>query len=170
MDENAAKLRERLKTETRPEHEELETRMAILSPELSKERYFEILKSFRSLHALIEKTLAGDSSELAKDYLAHRSKLALLDEDLAGATAPSISVPLAWMSDSDKLLGALYVIEGSTLGGQVVSKGLRALHPEIPVSYFSGYRTETGKMWQSFISRFSHVPLYKHDAVVSGAR
>ena len=165
-------LRERLKTETRTEHEELEERMAILSPTLTEQRYFEILQRFYQLHLLIEKQLGTNSNALAEDYLRHRTKSAFLEVDLTGRELSPLStdIDLSWLDDAHTLLGALYVIEGSTLGGQVVSKGLRANHSEIPVRYFSGYQSETGRMWQSFISQLAHVPPDQNDAVVNGAR
>ena len=52
-------------------------------------------------------------------------------------------------------LGALYVIEGSTLGGQII---LRALQPHLGISsdnggrFYASYGTQISAMWRSYIS------------------
>ena len=49
-------------------------------------------------------------------------------------------------------LGALYVIEGSTLGGKIISKMIKGqLHTEVlAVTFFTGYGDESVNMWNSF--------------------
>jgi heme oxygenase len=48
--------------------------------------------------------------------------------------------------------GCVYVIEGSTLGGQFILKWLqRSLHPRISRLYFTGYGSETRAI-ETFIS------------------
>ncbi|TVT37713.1 biliverdin-producing heme oxygenase [Hymenobacter setariae] len=48
-----------------------------------------------------------------------------------------------------RLLGAMYVMEGSTLGGQVIARQLAKVN--IPLrSYFSGYAERTGPLWKEF--------------------
>lgn len=48
-----------------------------------------------------------------------------------------------------QLLGALYVLEGSTLGGQVISRQLaKAGIPQR--AYFTGYGERTGLLWKAF--------------------
>ncbi|SKB98410.1 biliverdin-producing heme oxygenase [Dyadobacter psychrophilus] len=52
-------------------------------------------------------------------------------------------------------LGAMYVLEGSTLGGRILYKHINktlGLTPENGCAYFWGYGEQTGIMWKSFIS------------------
>lgn len=52
-----------------------------------------------------------------------------------------------------QVLGCLYVIEGATLGGQVITRHLLATHgitPETGGAFFAGYGAETGPHWQAF--------------------
>lgn len=54
--------------------------------------------------------------------------------------------------------GAMYVLEGSTLGGRMLYKHIHktlGLTPENGCSYFWGYGDQTGTMWKSFISTFA---------------
>lgn len=49
-------------------------------------------------------------------------------------------------------LGALYVIEGSTLGGKIISKMIKdQLQTELlAITFFSGYGDESASMWNTF--------------------
>lgn len=49
-------------------------------------------------------------------------------------------------------LGALYVIEGSTLGGKIISKMIKGqLQTELlAITFFTGYGDESVNMWNSF--------------------
>ena len=52
-------------------------------------------------------------------------------------------------------LGVMYVIEGSTLGGQVICKMLTKLLPSLQenqLAYFASYGEKTFPMWSSFKS------------------
>lgn len=56
--------------------------------------------------------------------------------------------------------GALYVLEGSTLGGQIIVKHLHKAMPQCMVnaSYFSGYQQRTGSMWKEFLQQLAALP------------
>ena len=50
-------------------------------------------------------------------------------------------------------MGCLYVLEGSTLGGQVISRYIHqtlGFSPEHGCEFFYGHGTATGAMWQRF--------------------
>jgi heme oxygenase len=48
-------------------------------------------------------------------------------------------------------IGVLYVLEGSTMGGQIISKMLKKqLHGNISTHYFDSYTDKTMEMWLSF--------------------
>ena len=54
-------------------------------------------------------------------------------------------------SVSAALFGGLYVLEGSSLGGQVITAHLQKMGiPAEARNYFSGYGANTGKMWKQF--------------------
>ena len=48
-----------------------------------------------------------------------------------------------------QLLGAMYVVEGSTLGGQVITRQLAQAGIELR-AYFTGYGALTGPRWKAF--------------------
>ena len=67
-------------------------------------------------------------------------------------TMPPIYVP---MRDLPELMGVAYVFEGSTLGGQVLTRILsRRLGIEAnAMTYINGYGEDTGAMWKSFVTK-----------------
>lgn len=52
-------------------------------------------------------------------------------------------------------MGALYVLEGSTLGGRVIGRHIAALHgiEGDGLAYYRGYGPNTGAMWAVFRAR-----------------
>jgi heme oxygenase len=51
-------------------------------------------------------------------------------------------------------LGAMYVLEGSTLGGTFISRMIvhqLSITPDSGFSFLQGYGDETNSMWQSFL-------------------
>lgn len=58
----------------------------------------------------------------------------------------------------NQAFGYLYVMEGSTLGGKIISENVRktlGLSTETGVAYFNSYGEERGAMWKNFISYLS---------------
>ena len=82
-----------------------------------------------------------------------RADYLLRDMEEAGIPLPSpehcSDFPL--IDTFGKALGALYVLEGSTLGGRIIATMLtRQLGSEKSLSYFNSYGMETEGMWRSF--------------------
>ncbi|NJL05321.1 MAG: biliverdin-producing heme oxygenase [Chloroflexaceae bacterium] len=88
----------------------------------------------------------------------HRRKVPLLEQDLlaGGLTLDALhqlphctSIPR--MQSFPQAVGVLYVLEGATLGGQMISRQIAlqlGLHLEREVAFFSSYRSKTGAMWK----------------------
>ena len=72
-----------------------------------------------------------------------------------------------------KSAGALYVLEGSTLGGQIIVKHLqKKMATDFGNSaYFSGYQQKTGSMWKAFLEQFSALPqsAQEEQQIIKGA-
>ncbi len=135
----------------------------LVSPRLSLAKYVKILSSFYSFYHDYESILLQACADFPYDAYA-RQKLPLLEQD---AKALGVSLersegvfPLINLDDQAKVLGMIYVVEGSSLGGQVISKhlaqnlGLNAMHG---AAYFHGYGSATGPRWretQAFLDDF----------------
>jgi heme oxygenase (biliverdin-IX-beta and delta-forming) len=151
----------RLRAETSERHAGLEQRMTVMDPRLSRADYRELLEGFFGFYAPLEARLGASPAwaELACDFAARR-KVPRLEKDLMalGKTAEELtrSPRCAELPDLDtipQVLGCLYVIEGATLGGQVITRHLLAQHgitPETGGAFFAGYGAETGPQWQAF--------------------
>jgi len=71
-------------------------------------------------------------------------------------------------------LGAMYVLEGSALGGRILYKHIHktlGLTQENGCAYFWGYGEQTSIMWKSFISSFTQFALGTGQSadIISGA-
>ncbi len=106
--------------------------------------------------------------ELAERLRAH---LILQDLELPEA-APGLPLCPAMppLHTRLQLLGAMYVLEGSTLGGQLITRQLA--QAGIPLrAYFTGYGARTGPRWKAFCQLLTEaVPTGPdHDDVVASA-
>lgn len=145
-------LRERLRRDTRQAHDSLDASLGLIGPPLQLKQFVRLLGRFHALHQAMEPALAAI---LEPSLLMGRGKLAALQHDLRlcginiiDAVAPS-PPSLPSLNDRATALGALYVIEGSTIGGRVIARHLRQ-QPGIPPDafhYFEIYGDHTGEMW-----------------------
>ena len=152
----AIPLLDLLRSTTRAAHTSLEDALALLQPPLSRSRFVRALQTFHAFHLAWEprvEALTGDVT-----LLGARHKLHTLERDLAalgepvGAPPPGEGFDLGYLSTAAAAWGSLYVIEGSTLGGQFISKALRsaAWAPAGGLTYFNPYGRSTAAMWLQF--------------------
>ena len=172
----------RLREETRQSHEQIESVLDLMQPELTLEQYARLLERWYGFEQVWQ--MAADRAIgylLPTDFLTKRRRLPMLRADLLACerTAEQIdalqSFPanlIDW-KDRSKALGTLYVIEGSTLGGQHVAKFIKqhlGLTPEHGVAYFSSYGPDVGVRWRETKAVLDTPPFpIDADAVVAGA-
>lgn len=152
-------LADDLKATTAQVHEQLEKKMDIMSQLENMETYKNLLVRFYQYYVVMEEKLGQFSADLP---LEERKKLHLLKADLSqlgfsendlAKLSPASSVP--HLDSLSMAVGSLYVLEGSTLGGQVISKHLRnklGVRPETGGSFFWAYGEKTMEMWLRFKS------------------
>lgn len=154
-------LLQTLKVETRPHHERAERVVRLLSPDLTLSGYRRHLEALHGLHASLEARLAERLAGLATELrLEERWKLPLLEADLRElghdeaslARLPRLAPPPS-LPGVPEALGALYVLEGSTLGGQLILRHLRRHFEGVSAggfAFFRAYGEAVGPMWKSF--------------------
>lgn len=145
-----------LRAATRPHHDRIEQLLALDAP-MDLDRYGAIVGGFHSFLTRWERELRLALPARLHGWLAARGRAQFAADDLAflGACPPAArglpaclpepSVPAAF--------GSLYVIEGSALGGQVITPRLQqtlGLAPGRGASYFHGHGDRTGYMWREF--------------------
>lgn len=109
-----------------------------------------------------------------KLQLGNRKKLPLIEKDLTSLALESreASYDLE-LHNEHEALGAMYVIEGSTLGGNVMAKQLSKTEgfDEVTFNFFGCYRENTGPMWKNFKEVLdTEVSEENYDEVLSGAK
>lgn len=178
---NAMPILDRLKSETAGIHTELEQGIDLLNRVLTLAAYRALLETFYGLyHPLEAKVYSADGGiELWLPNIEERKRVALLRRDLAalGVTDPE-ALPLAPVPSFSTVaakLGCLYVLEGSTLGGQTIARHIRE-HLELPAengcAFFTSYGPRIGAMWKQFresIERFTAAHPGAQDEIVQSA-
>jgi heme oxygenase (biliverdin-IX-beta and delta-forming) len=139
--------------------------------------YCDLLRTLWQLHAGYEAAFAGQPWSSGPIDFAARCRSDMLLTDLRALGAADIPhspshVPVADLLDA---IGCLYVLEGSTLGGQIIlrraGEGL-GLTAAGGAGFFHGYGARTGAMWRQLIDAINHIPADSPDAdaVEDGAR
>ena len=122
----------------------------------SIEGYTELLQALARVHGAFEQSFARfDWTQLGID-IEERKRMRWLAEDLT-ALAATIEYPAPLTAAPENLfeaLGALYVLEGSTLGGRIVFEQATALSGITGwhgARFFYGHGQRTGRLWRDFL-------------------
>lgn len=160
---------------TRPAHDALEGSLGLLG-DIGLDEYRRVLVRFHGFWAGWQPQVAALLSE--EDLTKPRQRLHLIERDLValGVTAEALATvprcPLVDLRDAADALGSLYVMEGSTLGGQPILRNIdRCLGSAHTAArgYFNGYGKQTSAMWRSFLSRLEQEPIAHAERVGLGA-
>jgi heme oxygenase (biliverdin-IX-beta and delta-forming) len=164
-----------LRTATAREHEQVETALDLMSPELDRDRLAGVLTRlhafWRAAEAGLDAWAEREPADAAALDWVRRRRSALFAADLAalGAETTDDRPELPAVVSTDEALGRMYVLEGSTLGGTFIDRHLAALPGlGVRVRAFSPYGTETGAMWHAF-RRFTRERAEDADRVVGAA-
>ncbi len=151
----------KLKEATKPAHSRLEMTVDLLNSALDLESYQNLLLKFYGFYAPVEPQLLRviKLQSIDFDYEA-RLKVPLLTGDLRNLNGENFDFDTVEIcGDAPALdtfaqtLGCLYVLEGATLGGQIISRSLKRnlnLTAENGAAFFNGYGERTGQMWKAF--------------------
>jgi heme oxygenase len=147
-----------LKHETSAHHRRLETEGDIWKTLSSPTRYRRLISRMFGIYLALEPRLQrvqGLATYLPD--ISRRWKLPLLEADLGVlGVDPQTCLEITVTPDFPHVaaaFGCLYVLEGSTLGGQLISRQIHAelgLTPEHGCRFFSSYGANVGQMWRMF--------------------
>jgi heme oxygenase len=148
-----------LRARTAEAHRRLEYDLDLLREPLDRGRVLTLLKRFYGFHAVWE-TKVARVMESEGAFLVPRQRTHRLAQDLRAlglgnrdiAELPLCLAAARLVRTPEAAIGSLYVLEGSTLGGQVVSRHLAAARwvPPEGIGYFDPYGPATGTMWRHF--------------------
>lgn len=151
----------RLRAETRPYHDAVEANpfnRALAAGTVTAADTAWFLAAIYGVVRPYEAQLRAHATDFEPEWeLPRRYRAALILEDLPRlgypATLPSDCPALPPLATRAQLLGAMYVLEGSTLGGQVIARQLTQAGIGAP-AYFVGRGDQTGPLWKAFCQQF----------------
>lgn len=175
-------IMEKLKQSTREQHEALESVVDVMSKTFTLDDYKSLLTKFYRFYSAVEPKLPVDGLLQAGFDIAPRRKTPLLERDLAalGILDQVRAVP-AWqgvpaIDGVAAAFGGIYVIEGATLGGQLIKRQLKEsldVTEENGGAFFNSYGADVGRMWKEFrdvMTAYSEKNPDDDEAVVNSAR
>jgi heme oxygenase len=167
----------RLRTATEAHHRAIESSIGLAASEDAHRR---TIAAFYGFVCPWEQELGRLQCEPIQTLTLNRSKTPRLATDLQSfglstyeiALLP-ICLDLPDLSTCSNALGSLYVLEGATLGGQIISRHCErvlGLSGGVGYTYFQGYQGETGAMWRAFGQIVEeHSSDYADDAIIQSA-
>jgi heme oxygenase len=186
-------LMARLRAETRAQHHATEAipfSAAIVAGSLPLASYAAQLAAYVPVHEALESTLQqAEHAAIARVWDPSMRRVDLLRADLRALGSADAVLPVRTAAASDAfaawieglgrtepaaLLGVLYVLEGSTLGGALLRTHLAATFSltDAGLRYYAPYGTHPKPHWVAFSARMNEVDLTdaEADAIVEAAR
>jgi heme oxygenase len=160
-------LHAELKEKTHHYHQEIEQVelfKKITDQTIVMEEYISLIKTLYGFIYPCERLI---QSHHRQHLMLNREKTQLLEQDmLALQVSPDSSVctTIPNMKNDAEIMGYLYVMEGATLGGQIIKKILEKRFPlliEKGIHYFGGYGNKTKTMWDSFCENLNLIKIEK---------
>lgn len=174
-----------LREATRPEHEATEAVMPLMTPGLSLEEYRRVLEALYPVVASWESWAGEHAPVHLLELLERRQRAGLLRADLrllhGEAADEAEGVDWAAVVGCDRsqdefeaaFVGAMYVMEGSALGGRFIARHVETvlgLEPGRGDAYFQGFGDATGSMWREVQAVIAGVPDEYADMVIGAAQ
>lgn len=186
-----ATLMDRLKAETAEAHAQTEAipfNAGIMAKTMPQARYAGQLACWKRVHEVLETALnASSNTAVTSAWSGTTERAPLLAADLewhveadvpadaAQATADMVQwVESTAASDPICLLGILYVLEGSTLGGMILGKCIAEMYgcdAEQGLAYYSAHGNQVMPNWMEFKARMNmSVPgIEDQDRIITAA-
>ncbi len=168
-------LAEKLKEQTLAYHQQLEKKLVSKIKAIQTEAdYVKLLMLFYGYFGGLEDVINNFiGPDKLQDYNARRKTQAIAN-DLAmlGAKPPAKATGayLPVIANTAQAFGALYVIEGSTLGGNMISKMIAGkLGITHGLSFFTGYGANSMQMWGGFKDVINKLPDSDNELIIEAA-
>ena len=150
-------LHQQLKRETAGLHKRLEAQLGLFEPEFTIHRYIHVLQVFYGFYAPVEASLARLTAASPELGFPLRARSELIERDLLAlglSRRELVELPqctnLPRLSCLEDLAGCLYVLEGASLGGQVIAPTLSqrlGVAKDSGASFFVGDSEATSARW-----------------------
>jgi heme oxygenase len=147
---------DRLRLETAVDHVAVEAGMPLMAEDLDRDSYVRCLRQVHGLVAAWEEWSVRISPEWLQSLLESRQRRGLLERDLAWFGVVQLDTGRPEMPkrmDDASLLGSMYVMEGSSLGGRLIARHVErvlGLSAGVGDAFFCGHNQRTGTLWKEF--------------------
>jgi heme oxygenase len=152
-------LIENLRKRTKEEHQQLDHYLYPFIQQIrTTEDYSRLLKVF---YGFFKPMQAQFDLYLSNDVISQyefRRKPEWLLQDLASIDEKIHLIPqcsvLPAIDNQASAFGSFYVLEGSSMGGQIIAKKIRenlGYKTDDAISFFKGYGENSGNMWKNFL-------------------
>ncbi len=168
-DVDAPSLLEALRAGTALLHVALEKRLPFFSERLDTDGYKRLLQAYYGFYQPMEAALYDSDliPEGLDTKLRVKTPTLLSDLHALGLNDRAINAlprcaQLPSLASHAACLGALYVLEGATLGGQVLRREMAlrlGLDADNGAAFLNVYGAETGRRWKHFLDYLGRLPL-----------
>lgn len=171
----------RLRETTAEAHRRVEAQLGLLELDLTVERYRAVLGWFYGYYEPLEQGLAGAAVTGPPRGFSISRRAPRLERDLVslGATRGDLAAlprcaDLPTLATRAHVAGCLYVIEGASLGGQVITRSLGqrlGITPRSGGAFFAGEGPNTAARWRAVLGWLEQLAAEDAccDAVVASA-
>lgn len=171
---SAASLRDLMRQSTTAAHAALEDTgviRAFSTGAPSVAQYADYLLRQLRLHAPLESMLADWMPADWTPWRLRRSTWLRSDLRALGVAPDTRPAALPTVGSWAEAVGVLYVLEGGSLGLQVVRKRMPADHPALGEAgrFLLGYGSDTGRHWRAFVERIDTLPAAQWTLAVHAA-
>lgn len=149
-------LTDEIREYTEEAHIASEKKMIIALKQIDNyEDYIRMLNWLYGFYAPVEQLIRQHLTEENFPDINRRSRAEYILWDIRESglpvPGPELCERLPVIDSFHRALGAMYVLEGSTLGGRIIAGMIcRSLDSTRCLSFFNGYGAETGYMWSTF--------------------
>ncbi|CUW41253.1 putative heme oxygenase [Magnetospirillum sp. XM-1] len=143
-----------LRAATAPMHAELEAvpiNRRLFSDDFSTAELGELLGRFVTIYRPLEATLMNAEPTRSLHYM-QRLPLLLKGLEALKCEVPQHDIPAPILADIPSRIGALYVVEGSTMGGQLIHRHLIFKYPPEALGFFLPHGEKTAERWRHFLA------------------
>lgn len=148
-------LSTKIKEVTKTPHQELEKKVVMQIKSIRSEAdYADLLKHFYAYFNKVEQAVAPYITPAVLPDVAERRNSAYIKADIEALGASVDELPLAVapeITNAAEAMGALYVLEGSIMGGPYIVQMLQKGGLTKGFSFFSGYGEASGQKWGAFL-------------------
>ena len=166
-----------LRAATAEQHKALEARLPLTHPELDLPAYKRIIQAYYGFHAPLQQLIEGVAAGQYADPERHKIPALVKDLHALGLSDAQIqALPLCRdlprLNSPADLFGIMYVMEGATLGGQVLRRIIAqrlGIDAENGGEFLDVYGRDTGRLWKAFLQRLAAFDHPDHNLQVADA-